>query len=156
MSHRCRPSAGDVGGCGGVEAGGEDAQAVEDAALGLAEQRVGPLDRGLQRLLAAGGVGPAAGQQPEPLIEQPGDLGRAQRRHPGGGKLDRQRDPVQAPADLAHGGHVSRAQGEVAARGGGPLGEQGHRVAGPGGRHALPLGAAATAAAARRPAPRPR
>ena len=140
MSHRCRPPApacaGDGDGRGDVEVSGEDAQAIEDVALGLAEQRVRPLDGSLQRLVAARGVGPAAGQQPEPLIQQPGDRGRAQRRHPRGGQLDRQRDPVQAPADLADRRGVSRGQGKVAACGSGALDEQGYRVAGGGGRHA--------------------
>ena len=109
-------------------------------ALSLAEQRIGPLDRCLQRVVAARGIGLPTGQQPEALIEQPGDLGRSQRRHPRGGELDRQRDPVQASADLADGGHVTGAQIEVAACGSGPLDEQGHRIAGAGGRHARPRG----------------
>jgi hypothetical protein len=75
---------GDIGRRVGVEAGREDPQAAEGAALILAQRRIGTLDRGLQRLLATDGVGPAAGQQLEPLIQQPGDLGRARRRHPSG------------------------------------------------------------------------
>ena len=119
---------------GGVEAGGEDPQG-EDTALGLAEQRVGPLDGGLQRLLAASGVGAAAGQQPEPLIEQPGDLGRAQRRDPGGGQLDRQRDPVELLQTSPTAATFAVVSAEVATRGTGPLDEEGHRIAGGGGRH---------------------
>ncbi len=86
--------------------------------------------------MAPRGIGPPAGQQPEPLIEQPGDFRRAQRRHPRGGELDRQRDPIQPPADLTDGGDVSGTQGEVAAHGRRALDEQGHRIAGPGGGHA--------------------
>jgi len=34
--------------------------------------------------MAAGGIGPSAGEQPEALVEQPGDLRRTKRRHPRG------------------------------------------------------------------------
>jgi hypothetical protein len=45
---------------------------------------------------------PGANQQPEPLIQTVTDLAGRHRRHPRGRQLDRQRDPVQAAADLHH------------------------------------------------------
>ncbi len=42
----------------------------------------------------------AAGEQPEPVGEAPGDLGQRQRPQPGGGELDRQREPVQPGDDV--------------------------------------------------------
>jgi hypothetical protein len=71
---------------------------------------------------------PAPGQEPEALVEQAGDLGRAESGHPGGGQLDGQRDAVQPPADFRHRRQGQRVEPEVAVHRGGPLREQPHRI----------------------------
>ena len=95
----------------------------------VVEQRVRPVDRGPQRLVALDRGAPAAGEEPEPLVEQRGDLGRAHRRRPGprrarsragcrrGGGRSR-RPPPRSRASSAK-------SGRAAAR---PLDEQLHRV----------------------------
>ena len=55
---------------------------------------------------------PPAGEEPEPFVEQASDLGRAHRRHPRRRQLDRQRNPVEPPADLAHRDRVRRGERE--------------------------------------------
>ena len=80
----------------------EDAETVEEALLGFAEQRVAPLDRRAQRLLARRHVtGPARGE-----LESAGQH-RAQLRHghltrSRSSELDRERQAVEAPTDLAN------------------------------------------------------
>ena len=44
------------------------------------------------------------GEQPEPVVEPTTDLLGRERAQPGGGQLDRQGLPVEAPADLGDGG----------------------------------------------------
>ena len=67
----------------------------------VVEQVVGPLHRVAQRLVAFQPA-PASRQQPEPVTETVAHLLRAHRHHPRRRQLDRQRDPVQPPADLRH------------------------------------------------------
>ena len=62
---------------GGVERAREHADAIEHLLLERGEQLVRPLDRGAQRLVALHRAAPPAGEEPEPLVEQTGDLGRA-------------------------------------------------------------------------------
>ncbi len=71
---------------------------------------------------------PAPGQRVEPPLQALEQLGRAHRRHPRGGQLDRQRHTVQAPADLHHRRSVLHGQREVGVHRAGPLHEQPHRV----------------------------
>jgi hypothetical protein len=70
---------------------------------------------------------PPPGEQPEPFIQQAGDLGRGQGRRPGRGQFDGQRHAVQAAADLDHRGRVGLRQSEAGAGPGGPLAEQAAR-----------------------------
>ena len=70
-----------------------------------------------------------AGQQPEPLIETPRDLGRSQHRDARRGELDRQRDPVEPSAHLRDRVGVRRVEREARLHRPGPLHEQHHRVA---------------------------
>ena len=82
-------------------AAGEDRQAREDVALALAEQVDAPRHRLAQRLLAGRKVARAAGEDTEPRIESRPQRPWSQGSDPCGGELDRQRQPVDAPADLA-------------------------------------------------------
>ena len=70
----------------------------------------------------------AAGEQPEAVVEPRGDLVRRHRRHPRRGELDRERDPVEAAADLSDGVDVRLAEGERRIGGGGPCDEQPDRL----------------------------
>jgi hypothetical protein len=70
-----------------------------------------------------------AGEQAEALIQVPGDLGRPHRRHPGRRQLDRQGDPVEAPADLHHCSSRAPLDGEVGVDRPGTVAEQGDGVA---------------------------
>jgi hypothetical protein len=55
----------------------------------------------------------APGQQIEPVVQALRELGRRQRAEPHGGQLDRQRHPVEGPADPGHGGRVGLAELEI-------------------------------------------
>ena len=111
----------------GVEAPGEDPEAVEDRAFAFVEQRIGPLDGCPQRLLTLDAAAPAAGEEPEPLVEQPRDLGRTHAGNPRGGELDREWDRVEASTDFHDLLRVRRV--ELQARPGRlrPIHEQLHR-----------------------------
>ena len=78
-------------------------QSAEQDAFGFGQQRVRPVDRGAQGLLAAHRRARAAGQQAEPVVQAVEDLGQRQRAHPRGGQLDRQRHAVEPAADLGDG-----------------------------------------------------
>ncbi len=71
----------------------------------------------------------AARQQAEALAESLRDLGRCQRPDAGRGELDRERDAVEAPADLQHRADVAFVDGEVGADGRRPLREETDGVA---------------------------
>ena len=90
----------DRGGGVGIEAPGEDAEAVEDDALAFVEQRIGPLDGGPQRLMTLDPAAAPAGEEPEPFVEQPRDLAGTHAGDPRRRELDRQRDRVEASTDL--------------------------------------------------------
>jgi hypothetical protein len=74
---------------------------------------VAPVDGGAQRLLAGGCVARAGARCAERGIQAFGDLGRRQHSAPGGRKLDGQREPVHAPADVRDRGGVDVGQGEA-------------------------------------------
>ena len=78
-----------------------------------------------QRLVALQAP-PCARQQPEAVVEPIADLRRAHRHHPGRRQLDRQRDAVEAPADLGRprARRPASAEREAAADRAGPLDEQ--------------------------------
>ena len=84
-----------------VEGPGEDGECAEQLLLLGREQVVGPADGVLHRPVA--GVAPTAGglqQTANRSSRRCGDLCKVDRPGPGRGELDRQRDPVEAPADL--------------------------------------------------------
>ena len=80
---------------------GEDGERAEHAARRVVEQVVAPVDRRAQRALPLGQVARAARQQREALVEPLQQLRSARAADAGGGQLDGQRQPVQAPADPA-------------------------------------------------------
>ena len=84
--------------------------------LGLGEQRVRPVDRGAQRLVALDRGAPTAGEQPEALVEQGGDLAGRHADDPRRGELDRERDAVEPAADLGDRGTRCRVEREVRRR----------------------------------------
>ncbi len=100
-----------------VEAAREHRQAAEHGLLRVVEQRVAPLQRGTQRLLARRGVACAAGQQRQGGVQALQHAGHAQQRHPRRGQLQRQRYAVEPPAHLRQRGGLGRA-GRVAGIGG--------------------------------------
>ena len=67
------------------------------------EQVVAPLDRRAQRPLALGQVARAAGEERERRVEPLQQRRRGEQPHPRGGELDRERQVVEATADLADG-----------------------------------------------------
>ena len=118
----------DRGGGVGIEAPGEDPEAIEDRAIAFVEQRIGPLDRGPQRLMPLDPATPSTGEEPEPFVEEPRDLGRAHAGNPRGGELDRQRDRVEPPADLHDLLRIRRVELQPGPRGRGAIHEQPHRL----------------------------
>ena len=104
-------------------AAGEHGEAREQVLLGRREQVVAPRDRRAQRPLPLGRRPRAAGEQGQPLLE-PFEQGRRREHlHARGSQLDRERQAVEAPADL---GDLA-VRGEVGATASGPLHEQLHR-----------------------------
>ena len=77
------------------EAADEDAELANSALRRRVEQVVAPADRRAQRLLALGRVARAGAEQVEPARQAVEDLGRGEDLDPGGGELDRQRQPVE-------------------------------------------------------------
>src|SRR5437764_3441179 len=81
-------------------AAGKDAELREEPLLVLAEQVVAPVERGSQRLLVLRRVAAAAGQELEAVAETGEHRGRRQELRPGRGELDRERQAVEAGAEL--------------------------------------------------------
>ena len=78
---------------------GEDGERAEDVRGRVVEEAVAPVDRRAQRALPLGEVRCAPRQQREALSEPlRGALG-AEHPHPRGRELDREREPVERPAD---------------------------------------------------------
>ena len=84
----------------GVERAGEHGQPCEHHRLVRLQQRVRPVDRGAQGLVALQRHAPAAGEEPEPLVEQGQDLGHAERRDARRRQHDRERNAVEATTQL--------------------------------------------------------
>ena len=82
-----------------IESAGEHRTPCQQRLLGVVEQVVGPLHGVAQRLMALQ-TAPRSDQQPEPVVEPVAHLGDRHRQHARCGQLDRQRDAVEAPADL--------------------------------------------------------
>ena len=95
------------------EAAGEDTEAPEHRALFVGQQADAPLQRRAQRLVPAQLHPRHAGQHVEHLVEARLQADDAQQRHAGGGQLDRQRDAVEAPADVDHRLDVVRAEAKA-------------------------------------------
>ncbi len=111
-----------------VETPREDTETVEHRPLTLTEQRIRPIDRRLQRLMPFLRAPPPTREQPEPLIEQPSDLQRRHRHDPRRRELDRKRDPIETPTDLADRIRVRRIEHERRTRGLRTFHEQHRRV----------------------------
>ena len=85
---------------------GEDGERAEDVRGRVVEEAVAPVDRRAQRALPLGEVRCAPRQQREALSEPlRGALG-AEHPHPRGRELDREREPVERPADPRDGVRV--------------------------------------------------
>ncbi len=110
-------------GLGGLqrEAAREDRQPAEQDALRLGQQVVTPVDGGAQRLVPRDGRAAAGGQQREAVVQAGGDLLHRKHLHAGGGQFDRQRDAVQALADLHHVRRVLLGEGKAGVGIGGAL-----------------------------------
>ncbi len=115
----------------GVVPAGEHAEPLEQRALQGIEHLVGPLDGAPQRLVAFRSAAPAAGEQVEALVETlveaRGDVGRRHQCDPRRRELERERDAVEAPADLADLRGVRRIDREPGLHGAGALLEQPRR-----------------------------
>ncbi len=111
-------------GRGEVAPGGEDGQPVEQPPAALVEKVVAPGDRAAERLLAFGQVARSGRQDVELVIEPDEDRVRAQQLDARGGKLDRERHPVEPCADRSHRGRVLVGDAEPGANGDRPLDEQ--------------------------------
>ena len=95
------------------EAAGEDSQTPQHRLLIGREEGVTPFERSAQRLMAAQHDARAGGQQVESLIEPRAQALHAEQRQSRGGKLDRKRNPVEAPANLGYGRQVRCRQHEA-------------------------------------------
>ena len=91
-----------------VEAPGEDGAPSQGALFGGREEVVGPIDEGPERLLARERGSSAASEQPEALVEPVPQLIECQRARPPRGELQRQRDAIEAPADIGDSLRVDR------------------------------------------------
>ena len=112
-------------GFGGVERApaGEDGEPGEQPALVLEQEVVAPVDDGAQRLLPGQRRSGTTGQDAEPVVEQRGQLGERQRPEACRGQLDRQREPVEAPAHVLDHRAVVVVDGEAGLHGERTVGE---------------------------------
>ena len=108
------------------EAAAECAQLREQASLGRCKEIVAPPDRRPQRLLALGQVAGTPGREPEPVVEGRHQLRGSQLGGPRRNELDRERQPIQPPADLCH----ERSRRQLSAGRASPAEEQLFRVSG--------------------------
>ena len=121
---------GDRLGAGQAEPPSEGRQPGQHRPLGAGQQLPRPVHHGPQRLLPRQPGPRPAGQQREPLIEPGLQLARRHDPQPGRGQLDRQRDPIQPPADPpGHRGGLL-VPGQRHPLRGGPVRQQPHRLAG--------------------------
>ena len=60
------------------------------------------VEHGARAAVARGGVAIGALEKVQRAVDLGGDLARRERAHPGGGQLDRQRQPLQPAADVRH------------------------------------------------------
>ena len=107
-----------------AEPAGEDRQPPEEGLLGGGQQVVAPGDPGAHGPQPFRDVLRAVGEQGEAAAEPGQQRLRRQHGHPGGRQLDRQRQAVQAPADLHHRGRVLVGQHDGRAHRRGSLDEE--------------------------------
>ena len=105
----------------------EDRHPGERQALGVGEQVEAPVDRGAKRALAVGGVSRSAHEHAERMIEASGEIRWRQQPNACGGELQRERQPVQPPADLGDVRGVVLIDDEVRGAGSGAVDEHRHR-----------------------------
>jgi hypothetical protein len=110
--------------------GGEHRHPPDDAPLGILEQLIPPVERGAKRLVASGPRAGTGREQREPVVEPVEQLLRREHREPGGGQLQRERDPVEAASDRRQCRGVLPSEHEARGRRRGALLEQGDRGAG--------------------------
>ena len=108
------------------EAAGECCQPREHGLLGGIEQVVAPVDQRAQRLLSRQARPGAAREELEAVVQTLGDRFDRQRAHASGGELQRERNAVEAPADLDQRVRVLRGHGEPRLHGLGAIDEQPH------------------------------
>ena len=98
------------------EASPEDRELPEELLLLRLEQLVAPLDRRAQRSLPGRRVARARREQRQPPVEAREQLVGIQQRDPCRCELDRERKPVEPPADLTDGSRVVGIPGRPPAR----------------------------------------
>jgi hypothetical protein len=99
------------GGQGGPA--GENGQPARQHLLGRRQQLPAPVDDRPERPVLGQRRPAAPGQQCEPVVQALRELIRGQRAEPHGSQLDRQRHPVEGPADPGHRGRVGLAELEI-------------------------------------------
>jgi hypothetical protein len=97
---------------GGLErtAAHEDGEPAEEALLLLAQQGIRPLESVAQRLLAGGQIACATCQHGEPMLQSFEQSLRRQQLAAGSGQFDRQRQAIQAHADICDGVRIGLCQ----------------------------------------------
>jgi len=104
----------------------KDADPLEELLLLGLQELVAPVHGGPERLLPLERRGASGGEKAEPVLETSQDLGHGQDLHACGGQLDRERDAVQAPADLRHRPGVLVREREAGLHRSGPVHEEPH------------------------------
>ena len=118
--------------CGDMDGGGERTAACEhrepakQLLLRRREMVVAPVHRRLQRLVPGQGAA-APGEEAEAVVEPGPDLVDREHGDARRGELDRQRDAVEAAADLGDGGAVARVEREPRLDQPSPVDEDPHR-----------------------------
>lgn len=106
------------------ESADEHRQPSQYGPLQIGKKVVAPVHRRRERLLAWDGGASPSGEESEALVQTLGDLPWGHDPHPGGRELDRQRDPIKAPADRCDRRCVLIIELEVRAGTAGPVEEQ--------------------------------
>ena len=103
---------------------GKGRQAVQESLLGFAQEVVGPVDGGPQRLVTFDRAAVAAGEQPEPPVQSSRQLGGVHRGDARRRQFDRQRDTVEPSTHLRDRVGVAGVDLETGLRALRPLDEQ--------------------------------
>ncbi len=114
---------------------GEHREPAQDHPFGVGEQPPAPVDHRAQRPVMWQRSTATAGQQAEPIVEPAGELIEGHGAQPGRGQFDRQRHPVQRPADAHHRRQRAGVGPQILAHRAGPVPQQ------PDGRSGLDLAA---------------